>query len=147
MSSAEFAAIAERAFELRGPAERLVCARIGAPEPHPEHASEFRCPFQVTGLSNDDVQHAYGVDSFQALHLAFAGVRSVLRKNASVLAAFHENFGLTWGGVPWEAAVPVWVPLRDADEENELEYFVQQLWKKRIAMKRGGAEAGNGEVL
>ena len=92
MSIDEFPVVAERSFLLRGPAERTVVTRIGAPEPDPRHPNCFRCAFQVTGLSDDGIQHAVGVDSFQALNLAFAGIRSVLEKNASVLRAFHKDF-------------------------------------------------------
>ena len=94
-SDSSFHPIAEREFQLRGPAERAVWVRIGVPEPDPRGADNFRCPFQVTGLSNDAVQYAHGVDSFQALNLAFAGIRNLVKTNAEVLASFHADFSLT----------------------------------------------------
>ena len=136
MTAAMFSSIAERQLELKGPAERSVHVRIGAPEPTPERAGAFRCPFQVTGLSNDAVRFAFGVDSFQALNLAFAGIRRELETNASVLAAFHKDFALTWEDGPWQAAIPVWVPLESADEYQELQAFKEELAKRRIAARR-----------
>ena len=94
-SDSSFHPIAEREFQLRGPAERAVWVRIGVPEPDPRGADNFRCPFQVTGLSNDAVQYTHGVDSFQALNLAFAGIRNLVKTNAEVLASFHADFSLT----------------------------------------------------
>jgi hypothetical protein len=103
----------------------------------------FRCPFQVTGLSNDAVKFASGVDSFQALNLAFAGIWRELQTNASVLSSFHEDFALTWEGSPWQAAIPVWVPLESEDEWRRLEAFKEELSKQRIAAKRvSGASDG-----
>jgi hypothetical protein len=83
LAEGPFRVVAEREFPLRGPAERVVSVRIGVPEPDAQHPGTFRCPFQVTGLSDDSVQHAYGVDSFQALNLALVGVRHFIKTNAS----------------------------------------------------------------
>ena len=113
MSNPILQGIAERTFLLRGPDTRTVVARIGMPEPDPKRPGASRCPFQVTGLSNDDVQYASGVDSFQALNLAFAGIRKELQTSASVLAAFHKDFSLTWEGQAWELAIPQWIAVHD----------------------------------
>ena len=131
MSNVVFSAIAERSFLLRGPAERTVTARVGTPEPDPEHPPCFRCPFQVSGLSDEGVQYAPGVDSFQALNLAFAGIRSVLKKNSSVLSAFHKDFSLTWEGGPWELAIPVSISAHDVGQLERLERFLEHdFWKR-----------------
>lgn len=118
-------AIAERTFVLNGPDTRSVVARIGAPEPDPKQPSVSRCPFQVTGLSNDDVQYAYGGDSFQALNLAFAGIRREMQTNASVLAVFQEDFALTWEGQAWELAIPRWIAVHDLSQLEQLEHFLR----------------------
>lgn len=118
-------AIAERTFVLSGPDTRSVVARIGAPEPDPKRPGTFRCPFQVTGLSNDDIQYAPGGDSFQALNLAFVGIRREMQTNASVLAAFHEDFSLTWEGQAWELAIPRWVALHSLGQLEQLEHFLR----------------------
>ena len=129
MSESSFRPIAERELQLRGPAERIVRLRIGTPEPDPKHKGGFRCPYQVLGLSDDAVQFAHGVDSFQALNLAFSGIRNAVRTNAKVLAAFHDDFSLTWDDASWETAIPVWIDLWDADQAQRLESFlVNELW-------------------
>jgi len=111
---------------LSGPDTRSVVARIGIPEPDSRRPGAFRCPFQVTGLSDDDVQYASGVDSFQALNLAFAGIRRAMQTNASVLAAFHKDFSLTWEGQAWELAVPRWIAVDDPGQLERLEHFLQR---------------------
>jgi hypothetical protein len=124
-----FTAIAERELNLRGPAERVVRVAIGVPEPDPLPRGDFRCPFQVVGLSDDSVHYAHGVDSFQALNLAFAGIRRFIQTNADVLASFHKDFSLTWLGMPWEAALPRWVSLDNSDQAARLERFLEtDLW-------------------
>ena len=125
MSDAPFRVIAERALELRGPAERTVVVRIGVPEADPAGSDNSRCPFQVTGLSDDSVRYAHGVDTLQALNLAFVGARALVAANAGVLAAFHEDFSLTWEGVPWQVSLPVWVSLDDAAQGERLEAFIR----------------------
>ena len=131
MSNGTFSAIASRSFLLRGPAERTVIASVGTPEPDPEHPATFRCPFKVSGLSDDGVQYARGVDSFQALNLAFAGIRSVFTRNASVLAAFHKDFSLTWEGGPWELALPLNISSHDIGQLERLERFLAHaFWHK-----------------
>ena len=126
MNNSTFQAIAERTFVLSGPDTRSVVARIGIPEPDSRRPGAFRCPFQVTGLSDDDVQYASGVDSFQALNLAFAGIRRAMQTNASVLAAFHKDFSLTWEGQAWELAVPRWIAVDDPGQLERLEHFLQR---------------------
>jgi hypothetical protein len=130
-----FEPIAERELHLRGPADRVVRAIIGAPEPDPLRGGDFRCPFQVTGLSDDAVQYAHGVDSFQALNLAFAGIRNLIKTNANVLASFHPDFSLTWHDMPWEAALPLWIPIDQREQSLQLERFAGELSSRP---KRGG---------
>jgi hypothetical protein len=127
-----FTVIAERELLLRGPADRIVRASIGAPELDPARGGDFRCPFQVVGLSDDSVHYAHGVDSFQALNLAFAGVRNLIRTNAEVLASFHPDFSLTWHDMSWEAALPVWVPVDRPEQAHQLKRFLEEvIWAAR----------------
>lgn len=127
-----FHPIAEREFQLRGPAERTVIVRIGVPEPDPKGGGNFRCPLQVTGLSNDAVQYAHGVDSFQALNLAFAGIRNLVKTNAEVLASFHADFSLTWEGVSWEVILPIWVTVNDEDQLHRYKRFLEvEIWGRK----------------
>lgn len=118
MNDQPFTPIAERELHLRGPAERVARVTIGAPEPDPLPGRDFRCPYQVIGLSDDSVHYSYGVDSFQALNLAFAGIRRLIKTNADVLSFFHPDFSLSWLDMPWEAALPCWIPLDDVSRRN-----------------------------
>ena len=77
--AAAFRIIAERRFKVRGLSSREVVIRIGVPE---QQERDSRCPFQVIGLSNDAVRYAYGVDSLQALILAFVGARRAVQNDA-----------------------------------------------------------------
>jgi hypothetical protein len=130
LNESPFLPIAERELRLRGPADRVVHVTIGAPEPDPARGRDFRCPFQVTGLSDDSVHYAHGVDSFQALNLAFVGVRGLIKTNANVLASFHPDFSLTWHDMPWEAALPVWIPVEKREQSLQLERFLEELWSR-----------------
>lgn len=131
MNDRPFTALAERELHLQGPADRVVRVAIGAPEPDPLPGGDFRGPFQVIGLSDDSVHYAHGVDSFQALNLAFAGIRHFIQTNADVLASFHEDFSLTWLDMPWEVALPCWVSLDNRDQAERLERFIENdLWTR-----------------
>ena len=143
MSHTDFPSIAETQLNLHGPAERIVTVRVGQPVFDPEHPPYYRCPFQILGLSNDNVQFAPGVDSFHSLNIALSGVRRELRTNTEVLAAFHKDFALTQFEAPWEAVIPVWVQVESKEESEQLEVFVQNLWKQRLAAKRAKSSQGH----
>jgi hypothetical protein len=67
--------VAERELErLRsesGGEAASVVVRIGKPEPDPKPDGDWRCPFQITGLGDDAILFAHGVDAVQALELCF----------------------------------------------------------------------------
>ena len=76
---------------------------IGAPEQ--ESADTWRCPFRVGFAGTGEIQYAYGIDGFQALMIAFSGIRAKI-----------EELKLD---VSWEGALagdrgdhgfPQWVP-------------------------------------
>jgi hypothetical protein len=66
--------IAERDLEIRktksGDARRAT-VRIGKPEPDPAPGGDWRCAFQITGVDDDAVMFAHGVDAVQSLQLCF----------------------------------------------------------------------------
>ena len=64
--------IAERELQVHGQAAGAalrVVVRIGRPEPDPAPGGDWRCAFQITGLNDDAVMVAHGVDAVQALQL------------------------------------------------------------------------------
>jgi hypothetical protein len=143
-NSRTFQAIAERRFRLRGMPSREVVIRIGIPT---RDGRDSRCPFQVIGLSNDAVQHAIGVDSLQALNLAFVGARNAVKNDIRVLSAFHKKLALTWENQPWDVSFPFWVCVFDAGQLSRVEKFVEGLYRGRRpvgrASRRRGRRAGH----
>jgi hypothetical protein len=86
--------VAER--QVRAGAGTPVVIRIGAPHPDPLSTNgDWRCPYRITGLGDEAVGAAFGVDSLQALLLAVYRVRLDL-------AARAESAGveLDWLGLP-----------------------------------------------
>ena len=69
---------------------RVVTISIHAPEPEPDtlHGG-WRCAFRLSGAINVS-RYAYGVDSFQALEIAFQGLRKYIDDSGLVL---------TWNGM------------------------------------------------
>lgn len=88
--------IAVRELEARSNAdgtESPVLVRFGRPEPDPAPGGDWQCAFQIVGIGDDDVQHAFGVDAVQALHLAFQAV------GARLFAAQSRKQTITWLGM------------------------------------------------
>ena len=87
--------IAERELEAEaaGGEVRPVFARFGRPERDPAPGGDWQCAFQITGLGEDDVEYAFGVDSVQALQLAFQAV------GARLFAAEGPGRSITWLGM------------------------------------------------
>src|SRR5688572_6376949 len=63
-----------------------VVIRFGAPRPDPLSSNgDWQCPHQITGLGDDSVGAAYGVDSLQALLLSVYAVRVKLAESGGTL--------------------------------------------------------------
>lgn len=89
--------IAIRELEVRSPGggeARRVVVRFGRPEPDPASGGDWRCPVQITGIGEDEVRYAFGVDPLQALQLALqmAGAR--------LFAAQGRSGTITWLDMP-----------------------------------------------
>jgi hypothetical protein len=80
--------VAERALALNG-AEGAAILRIGKPFAHPE--GDWVCAFQITGVGDDAVYEAYGVDSLQALTLCLEMARIHLD-------GLRRTHAITWLG-------------------------------------------------
>jgi hypothetical protein len=79
--------IAERELEKADDPASRVLVRIGRPVEDPE--GDWRCPFQITGLGDDTVYAAFGIDSVQALALCLEMIRAQL-------ADLSRGHRLTW---------------------------------------------------
>jgi hypothetical protein len=55
-----------------------VVVRLGTPLRTPDHPDEYYCPFEIEGLGAIQRQYAAGVDSMQALRLAFKMIGTIL---------------------------------------------------------------------
>src|SRR5580698_10621053 len=71
--------IAERRLSVEGSLNGISAIRVlmGKPERTPNSTDCF-CPFQVIGIGSDKVRCAYGIDEFQAIQLAMAGIGAYL---------------------------------------------------------------------
>ena len=91
--SVELQAIVTREFSVAG--ERRALLRIGKPAEHP--AGDWICPFQVTGLGDERVYEAAGVDGLQALLMALQMVRAQLeplRRSGRIRWMDGDDLGL-----------------------------------------------------
>jgi hypothetical protein len=68
-----------------------VFVRFGKPMPHPK--GDWACPFQITGIGDEKVRHAFGIDAVQALQLAMLAAGKVLstHRNEVKLFFLDEN--------------------------------------------------------
>ena len=111
-----------------------------------EPGATVAVPFKSAGLSNDAVQYAMGVDSLQALNLAFVGARNAVKNDLWVLSAFHKKLAPTWENQPWDVSFPFWVCVFDTQQLSRLETFVEGLWRRRRAVRRASRKRAPGRV-
>jgi len=69
----------------------LVHVRIRSPVF--DHAGDWTCPFEITGLARREVRYAHGVDGVQALELALQLIGTILYTSKE-----WEAGRLTWLG-------------------------------------------------
>ena len=85
--------IAVRRLFLANEPSRKITVLMGKPQPLPDALGEDHyCPIQITGLGNEKVRYAAGVDAFQAIELAF-------RMIGVELGVLNRNNG---GRLRWE---------------------------------------------
>jgi len=84
--------IAERSFEASGLGgiARSVNARFGKPE---QDGDDWRCPIQITGIGDESVTYAYGVDALQAFLLGLQKADALLRHEAK-----QQGLTIKWLG-------------------------------------------------
>jgi hypothetical protein len=85
--------IASRTLFLANDPNRKIFVRMGKPQPLPDAlGDDHYCPFQITGLGNERVTYAAGVDAFQSLELC-------LKMIDAKLAFLNREHG---GQLRWE---------------------------------------------
>ena len=83
--------IAQRRLAVTGDPEANIMVRIGAPQPYPDASpASYFCPYQITGIGDQKVRRASGVDAVQALEMLVL----VLPLELEVLARKHAD--LRW---------------------------------------------------
>lgn len=70
--------VATRRFELHAEVDRVVELRIGTPK---AMAQDAYCPVQLLGIGDERIKPVFGVDTFQALQLAFRYARVLLEEH------------------------------------------------------------------
>ncbi len=58
--------------EVAGSTDILV--KLGKPQPFPDFADFYYCPYQITGLGDEKVRFASGIDGFQAIDPTFRAI-------------------------------------------------------------------------
>jgi hypothetical protein len=68
--------------------------KLGRPQPSPDdpESEEYFCPFQITGVGDERVRYAAGVDAFQAIELALRLIGAFL----------HRLNGQAGGRIRWK---------------------------------------------
>jgi hypothetical protein len=82
--------IATRKLALRG--RYTVTVKIGKPRKYPTPPDDYYCPFQITGLGNNKIRYAAGVDAVQALWLALQMVGGILYTSEAYESGALEQF-------------------------------------------------------
>lgn len=87
--------IAERRLRDEDRPEREVWVRIGLPRVSPRGPQgDYICPYQISGVGDENVRYAVGVDSLQALELALLVLPSEL------VALLRQCPSLRWEDAP-----------------------------------------------
>lgn len=127
--------IAERKLHQRDAPRKGVVVMLGQPR-RPKGAQDWACPFQIRGLGSRRVECAYGVDSFQALTNALAGVRYLLDQS---------KVALSWSGVlDGDTGVQQLIPLLpEPKETRRLERMIAREMATRLRrLERRAARRG-----
>ena len=100
----------------RAPSGKPVVVTLGVPQPVP--GSDWGCPLQITGLNTTwrRPKYVFGIDSFQALHLAIqdAGV---------VLESARQK--LEWLGQTEDLGMPKFLPWLPKPQQDRLETMIE----------------------
>ena len=138
-SSKTVRTIATRKFSL-GRKAGSVQVSLGLPEVDPQSPHrDWRCPFRVTGIDLPRVRYAYGVDAFQSLMMALAGIRSLLQT---------RRRDLKWDGGSLDLAFPRFIPSGYGPGfsrriemliNREVEAFTRKAERRATKRKRGKA--------
>ena len=102
-----------------------VVVTLGVPQP--VRGSDWGCPLQITGLNTTwrRPKYVFGIDSFQALHLAMQGAGAVLES---------ARQKLEWLGQTEDLGMPKFLPWLPKPQQARLEALVEReltTWVRR----------------
>ncbi len=89
----EVIAVRELSFISKAGSQDELTVSIGKPQPFPDSESYF-CPFQISGVGEERIKYAAGIDAVQALQLVMAMIGADLKFLANELG----------GVVSWEGS-------------------------------------------
>lgn len=73
--------VASRTINLINHHESTVTIKIGKPQRFPDGEEDYYCPFQITGLQDEIISYAGGIDTVQALLLAMERIGVILQES------------------------------------------------------------------
>lgn len=114
----------------KAPSGKPVVVTIGVPQPIP--GSDWGCPLQITGLNTTwlSPKYVFGIDGFQALHLAIQGAGVVLES---------ARQKLEWLGQTEDLGMPKFLPWLPKPQRARLEAIVEReltKWVRRAERAR-----------
>jgi hypothetical protein len=101
----------------KAPSGKAVVVTLGVPQRVP--GSDWGCPLQITGLNTTwrRPKYVFGIDSFQALHLAMQGAGVVLES---------ARQKLEWLGQTEDLGMPKFLPWLPKPQQARLEAIVER---------------------
>jgi hypothetical protein len=112
---------ARRVF--KAPSGKPVVVTLGVPQAVP--GSDWGCPLQITGLNTTwrRPKYVFGIDSFQALHLAMQGAGVVLES---------ARQKLEWLGQTEDLGMPKFLPRLPKAQQGRLEAIIEREISKSV---------------
>lgn len=90
-----FEEISNREYKIKGQDSKITIT-LGKPQKNPK-ASDYYCPYKISAFNKEEVRKIFGVDGFQAMHLALkiidAELRGIIQKKAMELEWDGGKFG------------------------------------------------------
>src|SRR5262245_51624837 len=101
----------------RAPSGKPVVVTLGVPQPVP--GSDWGCPLQITGLNTTwrRPKYVFGIDGFQALHIAMQGAGVVLES---------ARQKLEWLGQTEDLGMPKFLPWLPKPQQARLEAIIER---------------------
>jgi hypothetical protein len=116
----------------KAPNGKAVVVTLGVPQPVP--GSDWGCALQITGLNTTwrRPKYVFGIDGFQALHLAMQCAGAVLES---------AKMELEWLGQTDDLGMPKFLPWLPKPQQHRLEAIIEREVAKWLRSARRAHEA------